>query len=480
MSLSVHRGGIAVKRLLVLLGLAILAALLLCCTGAVAKAQALTFAAHSDFATGQVPVVVAVGDFNKDGKLDVVTDNDTDNTVSVLLGDGAGHFAAHADFATGAGPWAVAVGDLDGDGLPDVVTPNYTDNTVSVLLDTTTPKSSTLEVAAHVDLTVGNSPAAVAIGDLNGDGKPDLVVANFADNTVSVLLNTTSSGVLSFAAPVDYSTGSGSGPWWVAIGDFNADGKTDLAVADETGNAVSVLLGNGDGTFGARTDFSVGQAPVVVVASDLSGDGKPDLVTANYDDSTASVLLNTAAKGAATPSFATAVGYTTGTDPSSVAVGDMNGDGKKDLVVSNYSDNSVSILPGAGNGTFASKTDFAAGAVTDMVAVGDFDSDGRQDLVTANYGANTISLLLNTTRSRITAIKPARGKVGTTVTITGTSFGVRRGKAKVYFGPKAVTKYVSWSMTKIRVKVPKLGAGKKTVTVRTAGGKSNAKTFTVT
>ena len=151
--------------------------------------------------------------------------------------------------------------------------------------------------------------------------------------------------------------------------------------------------------------------------------------------------------------------------------------------MTNDNDSTVSVLRGNGSGGFGAKTDFATGAGPFSAAVADFNRDGKPDIVTANYGAgaNTASVLLNSTviTPKIGALKPTHGKVGATVTITGTGFWSRRGTAKVYFGAKATTRYVSWSATKIRVRVPKLAKGKKRVTVRTADGKSNAKMFTV-
>ncbi len=195
----------------------------------------------------------------------------------------------------------------------------------------------------------GNGPNSVAIGDLNGDGKPDLATASYNAGTVLVLLG---NGDGTFGAKTAF--GTGSFPTSVAIGDLNGDGTLDLV----TGNAgtVSVLLGNGDGTFGARTDFGTGSYPRSVAIGDLNGDGKPDLVTANYYASTVSVLL-----GNGNGAFGAKTDFGTGMQPPSVAIGDLNGDGKPDLVTANYNANTVSVLLGNGNGTFGTKNDFATG-----------------------------------------------------------------------------------------------------------------------
>jgi hypothetical protein len=174
----------------------------------------------------------------------------------------------------------------------------------------------------------------VAIGDVSGDGKPDLAVANFFANTVSVLLGT---GAGRLGLKTDFTTGDN--PISVAIGDVNGDGRPDLAVANATSNTVSVLLGDGAGGFHGRTDFSTGVNPQEVVIGDVNGDGRPDLAMANIGSNTVSVLLGNGAGG-----FGAKTDFATGTNPVSVAIGDMNGDGRPDLAVTNSSSNAVSVL----------------------------------------------------------------------------------------------------------------------------------------
>ena len=176
--------------------------------------------------------------------------------------------------------------------------------------------------------------------DVNGDGKPDLIVANFNGNTVSVLLNTTVPGAAtpSFAAQQTFATGSD--PSSVTTADVNGDGKPDLIVANGNDNTVSVLLnttvpGAATSSFAAQQTFATGGSPNSVTAADVNGDGKPDLIVANGNDSTVSVLLNTTLPGAALPSFAAQQTFATGSSPNSVTATDVNGDGKPDLIVAN-------------------------------------------------------------------------------------------------------------------------------------------------
>ncbi len=331
-----------------------------------------------------VPEVRDLGDFCFSASI-------TKTTLSLLIGvsllGGAvemafgGTFFPAAQFDVGCAPYSVAIGDVDGDGKPDLVAANAYSNTVSVLLG-----NGDGTFAAKVDYGTGSSPYSVAIGDVNGDGKPDLVAANGSSNTVSVLLG---NGDATFAAKVDY--GMGTGPISVAIGDVSGDGKPDLVAANVFSNSVSVLLGNGDGTFVAKVDYGIGteSIPFSLAIGDVNGDGKPDLVTADHFSNTVSILL-----GSGDGTFGAKVDYGTGSGPSSVPLGDVSGDGKPDLVTANAHSNTVSILLGNGDGTFAAKVDYGTGSSPYSVAIGDVSGDGKPDLAVANFGSNTVSILL--------------------------------------------------------------------------------------
>src|SRR6266566_4059448 len=255
---------------------------------------------------GGFPWYVVTADFNGDGKLDLAISSVGDNTVSVLLGNGDGTFLAPQVTPVGLNPWYFAVGDVNGDGKLDLAVADY-----GCPLDCTSSPSNTVTVLLGngngtflpgPSLTVGNGPAGVAVGDFNGDGKPDLAVANLNDNTLSILLG---NGDGTFQAPQTFA-GVGTKPYFVAVGDFNRDGKPDLVITNHLGNTVTVLLGNGDGTFQPAQTFLVDSDPVYATVGDFNGDGVQDLAVANLHALTISVLLGNAGTGStvvATPTF---------------------------------------------------------------------------------------------------------------------------------------------------------------------------------
>ena len=390
----------------------LMVALLAAIGGPITRAATPSFAAKQDFATGANPRSVSGGDLNGDGKLDLVAVNVNSNTASVLLNTTAPgavtpSFATKQDFVTGAGPVSVSVGDLNGDGKPDLAVANFNSNTVSVLLNTTTPGAITPSFAAKQDFATGDGPIYVTVGDLNEDGKLDLAVVNLLLNNVSVLLNTTAPGLAppTFAAHKEFATGDG--PLSVTVGDLNGDGKLDLAVANFNFSTVSVLLnttapGAATPSFGANQEFATGDGPAFVSVGDLNGDGKLDLVVANFAFDSVSVLLNTTASGAAIASFSAHQEFATGTGPIYVTLGDLNGDGKLDLAVANFNSKNVSVLlnttvPGAAMPSFAAKQDFVTGDAPLSVAVADLNLDGKLDLAVADLNVSTVSVLLNTT-----------------------------------------------------------------------------------
>lgn len=353
--------------------------------------------AKTDFSVGLQPDSVAVGDFNGDGKLDLAVANARSGNVSILLGEGDGTFYPAVNYAAGQGPFSqLAIGDFNGDGKLDLVVSNFGSNNVSVLLGN---GDGTFRAAANYN--VGKNPSSVAVADVNGDGNLDLVVANqnckgagssppCEAATVSILLG---NGDGTFQQHKDFSAGQNIN--WVVVGDFNGDGKLDLAVvnggASVDGSAVLILLGNGDGTFHASARYPMGANGVSAAAADLNGDGKLDLAVVDNMGWVSVFLGNGDGTFQARADYYTSASFPWG----SIGIGDFSGDGTVDIAVANSGSNSVTILFGNGNGTFQPfGARFDTGLCPLGVAVGDFNGNGRLDLAVAARYSNAVSILL--------------------------------------------------------------------------------------
>lgn len=343
---------------------------------------------RTDFATGRMPTAITLGDFNGDGRLDLAIANQQDNSVSILLGNGDGTFRAKIDTPTGGvGPVGIAAGDFNGDGRLDLAVVNRGSNNVSVLLGN---GDGTFTPAAGSPVPVGAEPTAVVAVDFNGDKRLDLAVANQGSNNLSILLG---NGNGTFTPATGSPVAAGNSPVALIAGDFNGDGRSDLAVANQTSNTVTLLLGNGDGTFtpAAGPPPATGSAPVAIVTGDFNGDGKLDLATANQTDNSVSLLL-----GNGDGTFQPRADFATGSKPVALAAADFNLDSRLDLIVANQNSNSVSLLLGLGNGQFGSKADLAVGNGPSAIAAGSLKGDGRPDVAVTNQTDNTVSVILNT------------------------------------------------------------------------------------
>jgi hypothetical protein len=358
----------------------------------------------TDFATGVAPDFVATASLRNNGFQDMIVANHTDNTLSIFLGNGDGTFSvpSGAPPATGSGPVWIATGTFNianSRTTVDLAVANQTANTVSILAGngdgTFQPK---------VDLNTGNGPSAVAVAAINtnNDTNADLIVANHTDNTLSIFLG---NGDGTFKAPTTIA--AGGGPSSIATGDFNGDGKIDLAVTNQNDNTVSIFLGNGDGTFQTRVDDATGNGPVWVSTGDFNGDGILDLAIANNGaptstntGNTVSILLGNASTGSTaigngTFSPAATRDFPAGNGPTSIAVADVNVDGRADLVVADQTDNAVSVLLGIGDGTFGQNFELPVGTDPVSIATADFNGDGVPDAAIANNGSNNVTVILD-------------------------------------------------------------------------------------
>src|SRR6267378_3627752 len=346
---------------------------------------------NASFSTGLRPSWVMTGDFNKDGIADIATANQcgsdptclTAGSVSILLGNPDGTFQTAVDYATGSGslPRFGMVGDFNGDGITDIAVANLGANTISILLG---KGDGTFQ--PHVDYAVGGSPLSIAAGDFNGDGKIDLAVANSGSNSISILLG---NGDGTFQTHVDFATNFA--PQSLATADFNGDGHLDLVVADLN---ISVLLGKGDGTFSAPMEFP-GNGASFVAVGDFNGDGKTDVAAIGSFADTVAIHL-----GNGDGTFQTPVSYEVGGGPESLIAIDLNGDGHLDLAVAagvggggpNVA-GTVSILLNKGDGTFQPHRDFGGMPAVSVVAA-DFNDDGHLDVAIPNRDFNVVNILL--------------------------------------------------------------------------------------
>ncbi|MBZ5707041.1 MAG: VCBS repeat-containing protein [Acidobacteriia bacterium] len=346
-----------------------------------------TFQSGQNTVAGRKPTSVAAADFNGDGKADLAV-VDFNGALNIFLGRGDGNFDNGPTYEGGDSLTSVVAGDFNHDGKIDLATASLHSNGIGIFLgngDGTFRKSAIYHAGA--------SPRSIAVGDFNGDGNLDLAVADEvrgAPGTVSILLGNPNG---TFQPLVSY--GTGFRPKSVAVGDFNGDGKLDLAVANLTSHNVSVLLGKGDGTFQTAVNYITGREPRSVAVGDFNGDGKPDLVVANSGTSKVTVFL-----GNGDGTFQKAARYAAGHGPNFVAVMDVNGDGKQDLVVTvsytaSHGNGSVAVLLGNGNGTFQAPTYYGTGLLPRSVAVADFNGDGAPDVAIGNYTSNNVTVLLN-------------------------------------------------------------------------------------
>ena len=329
-----------------------------------------------NYATDVGPQDVTTAEFTTSGHLDlaVATSN---NTVSILLGNGTGTFPSHVQYAVPGSPVAIIHGDFNGDGKQDLATADEFTSQVSILLGN---GDGTFQ--GHKEYTVGAKPVALATGDLNGDGKLDIVVCNQNGNTVSVLLG---NGDGTFETQKTYATGNA--PAGVAIGDFNGDGKLDLAVVNSNDNTVSILLGNGDGTFQTQVAYATAIAPNSIVIGNFTSSNILDLAVGTSNKSV-SVLL-----GVGNGTFQNHKEYAIGGGAFVVAAADLASNGHLSIIAANYNDNSVSTLGGTGTGTFNSQAVFPVAGGPSGLAVGDFNGDGKLDIAVAASGSNEVSIL---------------------------------------------------------------------------------------
>ena len=315
-------------------------------------------------------LAIALGDMNGDGIPDVAVAYSQYNTAGIMLGDGKGNFSTAVDYAAGQTPKSIALADFNGDGQLDVVVANFPG--AAVLLGN---GNGTFRAATTYTLggQSGSQGYSVVVADFDGDGNADFAVA-FANSWVVVMLG---NGDGTFRNAGTYATNSKSSTETgiaLAVEDFNGDGKPDLAVTDAANLAVSVLLGNGDGTFQAASSYSAGGAPLSIALGDLNGDGAPDVVVGLNGQ--VAVLPGNGTGGLLAPHLQTAASQIT-----AVALGDFNGDGKLDVAAAGSQSGTVVLLLGNGDGTLQTGSNVTTIGNPTSVLVADVNGDHKSDLI---------------------------------------------------------------------------------------------------
>lgn len=322
-------------------------------------------------------------------------------------------FTSPQAFTTPAVPVFTATADLNGDGKPDIITANRDNDNISVFLNTTTPGATTVTFGTRQDITVQSQPHDIVATDLNGDGKPDLAVVNKYSYNVTVMINMTNTGDTTFTFGPRTNFGATVRPQSLAVGDVNGDGKPDLLTASTTGGLFKILL-NATPNGAITPVFNDGGLPygsgLAVALIDVNGDAKVDLV--GHGSDTVDIRLNTTPGGSPTLVFALPQYITTSTQTSAVTVADVNGDGKPDFITTSYNLAVASVLlnttaAGANPVTVGDRWDFATGGKPTGVRLAPVDGDTKPDLVVTSYGTTApdvakMSVFRNTTAVGVT------------------------------------------------------------------------------
>ena len=352
-----------------------------------------SFAKQMTYSTGYGtrPSWVAFGDFNNDRYLDMASTDSSDNTISILLGYGNGSFATAKAYYTGIGstPIYLTIDDFNNDRKLDIAVINYGTNEIVLLFGF---GDGTFLLGSAFSTGIGSRPNTLAVGDFNKDGRLDIAVAYYGWDNVGVFLGSHSEP---FSGVWGTFIGKGARPYSVAIGDFDHDGSADIAVANYGTDNIGVLLGKGDGNLNDMITYStgVGSAPYFVAIGDFNNDNHSDIVVSNSETDDIAIFL-----GYGNGTFAVRKTFSTGarSRPYALAVADFNHDNLLDIVIANSGTNNVLILYGLGNGTFGKEELYSLGYDYRpyAVVVTDLNQDDWMDIVIACYNTENVEILM--------------------------------------------------------------------------------------
>jgi hypothetical protein len=335
------------------------------------------------------PWYVTLGYYNSDDFLDISVGNSLDSSISIFLGTGNGSFGTINTLSTGyeSIPWSVMFGDFDNDGQQDIVVANDGSYNIMIFF---VYFNADFENETSYTTGSGSHPYSVSVGDLDNDGQLDVVVANSGNDNIELMFDYKQG---TFMSRTIFSTGRGSHPQCVIIADFNKDHLLDIAVVNSWDNNINVFLGFGNGSFDTKTEYSTGSGsfPNSIAAGDFNEDSRMDIVIANQGTNDVAVFL--------------AFDYVTFTNniiyvpnylsrPCYVATGDFNNDDRVDILAANCGQYNIGIYLGYGNGTFSEEITYPTNSSSESLAIGDFNNDNYIDIVVANNGSNSIGVFL--------------------------------------------------------------------------------------